>query len=61
MKKSWCIAVTEYHLMKKVHGALVMTKLEMLQVLVLTLVYHLLLIIAKLTFLGLGEGDTLSN
>ena len=47
--------------MKKVHGALVMTKLEMLQVLVLTLVYHLLLIIAKLTFLGLGEGDTLSN
>ena len=45
----------ELHLMEQIHGALVMTLLELLQFLALIIVHHLMLIITKRFFLVLIE------
>ena len=45
----------ELHLMEQIHGALVMTLLELLQFLALIIVHHLMPIITKRFFLVLIE------
>ena len=48
--KSVCIVDMEHHLVKKVHGVLVMTFLGMLQFLLLIISHHIMLMIATIFF-----------
>ena len=49
------LAAMKLHLMEQIHGALVMTLLELLQFLALIIVHHLMLIITKIFILVLIE------
>ena len=51
-----CIAATKQHFMEKAHGVFIITLLKMLYFFVLIRV-HYLIVIRKMIFLGLGEGD----
>ena len=50
IKKSMCQVDMEYHLIVQVHGVLIMTLLETLELLLLTIVYHVMLRMVKITF-----------